>query len=302
VTPVNPGADNTAMLLLVPSDVLRPRRVDDHYAAEADAALAAGHQVGLVDHDALAQGAADRAVTRVPAGPAVAAYRGWMLSSDRYAAFAQALADRGIRLRTDATAYRRSHELPGWYHELEAFTPASRWTVGAEQAAFDEARQRLGGGPAVLRDHTKSMKHYWHEAAFIPDLADAAAAWKVAERLRELRGEDLAGGFVLRRFEPFGGAEVRTWWVNGVCRLVTAHPDTPDQAPPPDAEVTPELAAAVQGLSLPFVTVDLARRTDDGTWRVVELGDGQVSDRPTTTSAESLISVAVADDLALQDR
>jgi hypothetical protein len=39
----------------------------------------------------------------------------------------------------------------------------------------------------------------------------------------------------------------------------------------------------------PFVTVDLARR-EDGAWRVVELGDGQVSDRPATTAPADLIA------------
>jgi hypothetical protein len=68
-------ADNAFVMLLVPSDVLRPRRVDEHFAAEADAARDAGHQVGLVDHDALAAAQAHRAVDRVPAN-AVAVYRG----------------------------------------------------------------------------------------------------------------------------------------------------------------------------------------------------------------------------------
>ena len=62
-----------------------------------------------------------------------------------------------------------------------------------------------------MRDYVKSMKHYWDEAAFIPDLGDEAAAWKVASRLRELREGKFAGGFVLRRFEEFASAEVRTW-------------------------------------------------------------------------------------------
>ena len=44
---------NLVMMLLVPSDVLHPRRADEHYAAEADAARAAGHLVALVDHNAL---------------------------------------------------------------------------------------------------------------------------------------------------------------------------------------------------------------------------------------------------------
>jgi hypothetical protein len=33
-------------------------------------------------------------------------------------------------------------------------------------------RERLGQGPAVVRDYVKSMKHHWHEAAYIPDVAD----------------------------------------------------------------------------------------------------------------------------------
>jgi hypothetical protein len=104
----------------------------------------------------------------------------------------------------------------------------------------------------------------------------------------ELRGDDLAGGFVVRRYQAFTGAEARTWWINGACRLVTAHPDTPDELPPADLDVT-MLRPAVTALALPFVTVDLARRTD-GTSRIIELGDGQVSDRPASTPSADLIN------------
>jgi hypothetical protein len=132
------------------------------------------------------------------------------------------------------------------------------------------------------------MKHYWHEAAFIPELDNATAARAVASRFRQLRGDDFVGGFVLRRFEEFTGAEVRSWWVNGVCQLVTAHPDTPDVRPPTDVNLQ-SIAPLIAALELPFVTVDLARRTD-GMWRVIELGDGQVSDRPTSTPADAFVA------------
>ena len=73
----------------------------------------------------------------------------------------------------------------------------------------------------------------------------------------------------------------------------------------PDGHFAPEAAAAraagldvalvghdagslVAGLGLPFVTVDLALRADGG-WRVVELGDGQVSDRPAAIAPGALI-------------
>jgi hypothetical protein len=277
-----------AVMILVPADVLRPRRPDEHFAAEAAAAREAGWVVALVDHDALAAGGdADAAVARVPAGEG-AVYRGWMLGAGPYAAMAEALLRRGVTLRTDAGHYRRAHELPGWSAALAGWTPDTAWTTGDDRAGFDRAREGLGTGAAVLRDWTKSMKHYWDEAVHIPDLTDADAAWRVASRLRELRGDEFTGGFVLRRFEHFTGAEVRSWWVNGECRLLSAHPDTPGELPPADLDLSGP-AAVIAGLGLPFVTVDVKQNTD-GVWRVIEMGDGQVSDRPASTAAETLVA------------
>ncbi len=48
------------------------------------------------------------------------------------------------------------------------------------------------------------------EAAYIPQAGDQAAVWRIAARFRELREDDFASGFVIRRFERFGLAEVRT--------------------------------------------------------------------------------------------
>ncbi|WP_367128435.1 ATP-grasp domain-containing protein [Saccharothrix sp. HUAS TT1] len=273
------------MMLLVPADPLRATRPDPHFAPEAAAAREAGHPVAVVDHDALARGEADRAVAKAPAGEDVV-YRGWMLRSEHYAAFAEALGRRGAVLRTSPDQYRTAHELPGWYDDFKDLTPESAWTDGFDRDGFERARERLGAGPAVLRDFTKSVKHHWHEAAYIPDLADADASWAVARRFTELRDDDATGGFVLRRFEPFTSAEVRTWWVDGACALVGPHPDTPDDVV--DAPDVTAIGPLVRRLR--FVTVDLARRAD-GAWRVVELGDGQVSDRPRTTAPETMIRI-----------
>jgi ATP-grasp domain, R2K clade family 3 len=42
----------------------------------------------------------------------------------------------------------------------------------------------------------------------------------------------------------------------------------------------------IASLSLPFITADLVRRAD-GVWRVIEVGDRWVSDRPESTSARA---------------
>jgi hypothetical protein len=281
-----------AVLLLVPSDPLTPRRADEHFAAEADAARDLGVEVALVDHDALCRpGEAGAAVRRVPPADD-AVYRGWMLSSSRYAAFAEALAARGTTVRTSPGAYRAAHELPGWYDLVREHTPRSVWTDGPSLAGLAAALAELAAGgarAAVLRDHVKSAKHDWHEAAYIPDITDTAHAEKVGRRLLELRGDDFTGGFVARAYEDLTGPEVRTWWIDGTCRLATAHPDTPEAGPAPGAVDPGPYAAGVAALGAPFVTVDLVLRAD-GAWRIVEIGDGQVSDRPTTFPAATLVA------------
>ncbi|MFI6676538.1 ATP-grasp domain-containing protein [Kribbella sp. NPDC050470] len=268
-------------MLLVPQDPLNPRRVDPHFAGQAAAARERGIAVARIDHDAL--GDPERAVQGVPAADH-AVYRGWMMSTSEYDGFAKALADRGVTLRTSAEAYRTAHEFPGWYDAMKSVTPESVWTTGDNVDELTIAAQQLGNGPAVLRDYVKSMKHYWDEAAYVPE---PAAVERVARRFLELREDAFTGGFVLRRFEEFAGAEVRTWWVGGRCVLVTPHPDSPGDLPAGVDLV--EVEPLVAGLALPFVTVDLVRRAD-GVWRVVELGDGQVSDWPASREAGDLVA------------
>ncbi len=287
------------MILLVPCDPIHPRRPDEHFKDEAAAAESLGIQVGLVDHEALTRsgGAADGVGRIRGEGPASeAVYRGWMLRSEQYAAFEAALAERHVTLRTNARQYQHAHELPGWYGHLSSVTPESVWTTGSSPDDFREQCKRLGSGPAVLRDYSKSMKHYWHEAAFIPDVADLDGAWRIARRFLELRDDSFVGGLVLRRFESLRADEVRTWWVNGTCVLTTVHPDSKaiDVPSPLDLKA---LTALMDAPRLPFVTADLALR-DDGVWRVIELGDGQVSDRPRTTPPEAFLRAVLGVDPA----
>lgn len=138
---VGGGGHDVAVMLLVPADVLNPRRPDGHFAGEAAAAREVG--VAVVDHDALCgtdESVVARAVARVPSGGEAGGEAG----------------GGGV------VVYR--------------FTPVSVWTVGDDRADFARACAELGSGPAVLRDYTKSMKHYWAEAAFIPRVDDVAAA------------------------------------------------------------------------------------------------------------------------------
>jgi hypothetical protein len=285
----------TALLLCAdPLAPARSRRPDSHFAREADAAAAIAAEVAVIDHDTLTRGDLAEAVRRVPADLGPAWYRGWMLTADRYAALEKALAAKGCRLLTDADGYRRGHELPGWYHAFRTRTPASAWTadLSALDAWLESVVSELDAKAAIVKDFVKSRKHEWDTACHIPDLADAAARRGIVSTFLDLQGEDLYGGIVLRAFEDFTDTEgdtdqARVWWLDGAPVMTTAHPDTPGRSIDPDLT---GLGDAVAALGARFITTDLARRTD-GVWRVIEAGDGQVSDFPADTDIGPLIEM-----------
>jgi hypothetical protein len=265
--------------LLVPADPLNPRHVDPHFTAEAQAASALGIAVSRLDHDALVRGAAAEAVRHVPPDRGSLRYRGWMIPTRHYPALDAALRTRGAHLATPPHLYRAAHELPGWYEHFRHHTPRT-----VEDPAL------LSGGAAIVKDWVKSRKHEWHEACFVPDVTDADQTAAVVRTFVERQGEDLQGGVLYREFEHFVGPQARVWWVDGVAVLTTPHPDDPDRLPDPQLLHAAQQAVtdAVATLGSPFCCTDLIQR-QDGAWRVVEVGDGQVSDLPAGVPAEALI-------------
>jgi hypothetical protein len=267
--------------ILMCVDPANPRRVEGHFAREAEAVRALGGSVALIDLDALRRGDAAAAVRRVPYGLGPVWYRGRVITAGQYAALAAALGVRDVALAVPPDGYQKAHELPGWYDTFAGVTPASVWLPmppGKAPTADELADlvRPLRPGPAVVRDYAQARRREWDEACFVPDLSDTARLHATVSRFVERQGDLLAGGVVIREHESYEDGEARVWWVDGEPVLVGPHPDTPDRHPRPQAE---PIAPCVRALGCRFITTDLARSAD-GAWRVVEIGDGQVSDFP----------------------
>lgn len=280
------------LTVLFCADPLDPRRVDPHFGRESEAVRDHYGTFSLIDHDALLAGDAAAAVRRVPADLGAAWYRGWMVDADQYATLHAALRKRGVRLFTDPDDYRRAHELPGWHEAFAGLTPRSVWcpvrpgAVVPEPAELAELVRPLAAGPAVVKDYVKSRKHEWLEACFVPDLSDTDRLRTVAQRMVDLQEDFLTGGVVVREYEAYVTGEARVWWIDGEPAVIGPHPDDPGVEPVPDLTA---VGPAVRALGCRFITTDLAR-CDDGRWRVVEVGDGQVSDLPITVDPIDLYS------------
>jgi hypothetical protein len=305
---------STTAVLLSCSDPVDGRRPDPHFVPETRAARELGAVVGLVDHDALLAGYPGDAVRRAPRDAGPAWYRGWMIPSADYRALEEALAGLGTPLRTSAAQYRAAHELPSWYPVFEGVTPRSAWFAHEPlcpplPGAVARLAAALPGARAgIVKDYVKSAKHLWSTACHVPDLADRDALERVVAAFLAEQAEFLAGGVVLREFEDFGGPdssrdrgqdrdqdrgrepEARVWWLDGRPVLTTAHPDTPKSRPEPDLT---EVAPRVRALPARFVSTDLARRRD-GVWRVIEVGDGQVTGLPAGADPAQLVGLLLA--------
>lgn len=272
-------------------DPLHPRRVDPHFYREAAAVRDHYGEIALIDHDALRRGDVEGAVRAVPTDLGAVWYRGWMLTGHEYAAMAALLKQRGTILLTHPDDYRRAHELPGWHDTFAGLTPHSVWRPlspredPGDLIELGELVRPLSPGAAVIKDYVKSRKHEWTEACFVPDVRNLAQLHDIAAKMIALQDDFLAGGLVVREYEPYDGeGEARVWWVDGEPALVGPHPDSPEVEPDPELG---SVAPAVRALGCRFITTDLARRTD-GVWRVVEVGDGQVGDLPSTVDAMDL--------------
>ena len=239
---------------LFPADGLEPRKVDEVFRPQADALAARGFAVSLVP-DEVFRG--ERGLRSLGNGD-LAVYRGWMVRPSEYSRFDAAVRAVGSTPISDAAAYELTHWLPRWYPLLREWT-AETVTLPADADLVEELA-RIGWERFFLKDFVKSLKTRGGSVACNP--ADGAR-W-----LREFLDwrDDIEGGICVRRVEQFiPESETRFFVLDGV-----------PHAPAGQSTPFPVLEAATR-VDSRFFTVDVARN-DDGDWRVVELGDGQVSD------------------------
>jgi len=228
---------------------------DEMFAEQWKALTAAGFSTSLCS-DAVLAGA--RPLRGLPAGSTVV-YRGWMATPEEYAALVRAVEACGALPFTRPDEYLAAHYLPNWYPLLADLTPETR--VLPEGADIEAELRSLGWGAYFLKDYVKSLKT--GRGSVVRDPADAPA---VVAAMREYRGR-IEGGVCVRRVEEFEpGTERRYFVLRGVGHAAS------------EAEPVPEVVRrCAERVRSPFFSVDVARRRD-GRSRVVEVGDGQVSD------------------------
>lgn len=186
-------------------------------------------------------------------------YRGWMLKEKEYQWLSNAIRKCGAKAFTSLSEYLATHHLPNWYPLLSDLTPETR--VYTEDADFGRELRALDWDGYFLKDYVKSLKTARGSIVFEPTEVPAVIA-----DMRDYRGE-IEGGICVRQIEEFlPDSEIRYFVLNGVGYSPVAGVPIPN--------IVQECAKRIPSR---FFSVDVAQRRD-GVLRVIEVGDGQVSD------------------------
>jgi hypothetical protein len=239
---------------IFPTHPLRSTAVEEMFADQLAAVQEAGYSASLCPDSVIQD---NKPLRNVPPGTTVV-YRGWMLNAKEYARLAQAIGDASAAPLTSTASYLAAHHLPNWYPLIAEFTPETR--VLASDADWESELRSLGWDAFFVKDYVKSLKT--SRGSIVRDPSEIGT---VVEEMERFRGE-IEGGLCVRRVEPFiTGSERRYFVLDG-------------RAFAPDGQPVPDLVQRVASrIPSPFFSVDVIRR-DDGALRLVEVGDGQVSD------------------------
>lgn len=256
------------MHFLFPCHPLQPREPDELFQPQAAALREQGVSVSvfaeeLLQPDEPGESIHLQARPRIPPGVTVV-YRGWMLDPTGYRNLVAGIEDAGAQPLTSLAEYLACHYLPNWYPFLAEWTAET--CVYPADANLEIELARLGWGRFFLKDFVKSLK-----TSLGSVVVDPVQAARVIDEMRRLRGT-IEGGICVRRFESFvPGSEQRFFVLRGVPHAASG--------------AIPDLVhACTRRIESPFFSVDVALRAD-GVPRIVEIGDGQVSDLVGWTAA-----------------
>ena len=239
------------MKLLYPSSMLSSKEADDIFEAEHSAAKEAGIQTALFSLEDLQRG---KRLPDFTDGEAVL-YRGWMMTPSEYKKLCEQITQSGGVPIVSPKAYEFCHYLPGWFPKLSEMTAET--LVFSENADIAGELRSRGWKGCFLKDYVKSLQG----ASLITDLDRIP---EIIAKMRKFRGR-IEDGLCVRRIEEYDPVSERRYFV---------YREIPHSV---DGHVPALVQEVAHRIDSPFYSVDTIMRCD-GVMRVVEIGDGQVSD------------------------
>lgn len=244
------------MVILFPSDYFNKKKPDELFSEQVTAFRNLGFSIATISLEDLASGNATIYPTLNDQETIL--YRGWMLTTQDYTQLISTIKQANCTAHTPLEPYLLTHHIPNWYPLISDLTAETVCFTDLDKA--EERLKELDWQGFFVKDFVKSLK-----TSLGSRISSAEEIHKVITEMKKFRGQ-LEGGLCVRRIEVLNDASEQRYFV--INR--TVHSSTQELIP----QLVLECASRVNS---PFFSIDTALR-HDGVLRIVELGDGQVSD------------------------
>lgn len=204
-----------------------------------------------------------------------AIYRGWMMHPEIYKQFYEALKLNNIELITSPESYELMHVFPNAYSYLKEDTAKIKTFPLYKQIDVNDIKQYFD--KFIVKDYVKSVK-----GTEFPKYFDSNIAQEDFDNAMDIfykyRGDLLTGGICIKEYLKLKHYEnttneYRVFYVNG--NILSVSKNSKQQNI--NAPIVPnELINKYSKLNSPYYTIDFAE-LEDGTWKILECGDGSVS-------------------------
>jgi hypothetical protein len=264
------------MIILFPCSYSSLEEVDDDYRLEKQIAEDVGFETVLFNYDEFIFTHKPLKLSNSFNESEPCIYRGWMMNVKQYDKFYQSLLKLNLKLVNTKDNYKNAHEFINPYKILRDSTPEIM-TFGLNEAV-DWKRVKSYFGKFKIKDYVKSVKGFNFPEYFDETYSNVELDMYL-DRFKELRGELLTGGIIIKRFVPLkrdmagNNNEFRCWFYKG--NLIHYYRNTNGNASElSDLDVS--WVKHLPKLKSNFYTIDVAELRNGG-WTVIETGDGQVS-------------------------
>lgn len=235
---------------VLPSSPLSNKEVDYGYEEEYEKLKNSGFKVYLINIEDIQNSKVFPLYENEPL-----IYRGWMLNETQYDLLNKKFNDNLITTTKD---YLYSHHISNWYEEIKENTFETHFTnLSQAKEKFKELKWK----EAFVKDYVKSIKT--GKGSIVDSLEDID---RIESDMLKYKGF-IEGGIVFRKVEKFDkDSETRFFILNG---KVNAPKEVPE-------EMWNLVEKINQKHNAFFYTVDIIKQ--DNQYKVIEIGDGQVSD------------------------
>lgn len=269
--------------ILFPCEMFSIKQVDSCFQKEFDAATKNGNfEIIFYDYEKFAE-SGNLCLNKKVENPIYAMLRGWMLNDNQYRDFYEKLISKNIRLITSPEQYCKMHLFPNIYPQILNDTPKMLVYPLGTEVNLKEIKKNFKR--FMIKDFVKSEK-----GSSIPKFFDSDISEKDffhwLEVFKEYRSKLFTGGICVKEYvdlKKYNGNtnEWRAFYLFGKVLSVSCNSGQQDCV----AEVPIALVEKYKSLPSPFYTVDFAELSD-GSWKIIETGDGQVSGLPDELNAD----------------